>query len=109
MDDDIKHLTKRIKLAKQEIKLKPESSYLETYIFELEQDLEQYKENRDKAEASISNSNIPPDMLSLIRGELKEFISGIWTYTPDVQHNILKKYVISVSSVLEKQLYCNLE
>jgi DNA invertase Pin-like site-specific DNA recombinase/chorismate mutase len=105
LDNDIKHLKKRIELARQEAEAKPENSFLEAYISELEKELTQHKQEQDKIEADKTDSLVDPTTLSFIRKELKDFVTGIWTSPCDVQHAILKKYVVSIARELSSNNY----
>lgn len=105
LDNDIKHLEKRIELAKQEIEAKPENSFLESYISDLKMELVQYKQEQNKVKADIADSSIDPATLSFIRKELKDFVAGIWTNSCDVQHAILEKYVVSIAKELSSDSY----
>ncbi|HWQ88813.1 MAG TPA: recombinase family protein [Desulfitobacteriaceae bacterium] len=93
IDDDIKHTTKRIDMAKNEKILPDANPYIAQYISELELELEKLKSERDLLAKSTATLEIKELQFQLIRDQLKDFANRIRIEPPDVQHLLLKQYV----------------
>ncbi|MCR3923301.1 MAG: recombinase family protein [Firmicutes bacterium] len=96
IEDDLKHVTRRIDLAKKESE-EGQRGFVLQYIKELEGDIETLKSEKQQHEKECVVPTTSTEQLQIIRDKLKEFVSNIRALTPDIQHNLLKSYLSSVS------------
>ncbi|NPV89878.1 MAG: recombinase family protein [Firmicutes bacterium] len=93
LDDEIKHLNRRIDLAKSETGSVELGNYVAQYIGELKRDLQKLKRERSETNKLITEPDLSIDQIKAIREKLKDFIQRIKIEPPDFQHSLLRQYV----------------
>lgn len=96
IDDDLKHLTKRINIAKQEKCLPDNSMYIAQYVAELQKEVEKLTSERAEVSKLIAAPDFSVEQLQVIRDRVKDFAARIKIEPPDVQFSLLKQYVDSI-------------
>jgi Site-specific recombinases, DNA invertase Pin homologs len=100
IDDEIKHINKRIQLMKSEMENYKNKQYLDDYIMELESDIERLQNEKEGTTRQIQKPIQDGEMLKLVRESLRNFVIEIKTQRPEIQHELLKKYLNSVTKEL---------
>jgi site-specific DNA recombinase len=95
IDDDIKHLNRRIEIARKE-KISSDAKFAAHYIKEMEGEIEKLTRECSEVDKMKTSPNLTEEHLQLIRDRLKDFVQRIKIEPPDVQHNILKRYICSI-------------
>lgn len=93
IDDEIKHIKKRIELAKTEGKSYNSPSYLEEYISQMDADIIKLTNDKESFNKDLLISEVPQGILKLIRDNIRGYISNINTTPPEEQHRLLKSYI----------------
>lgn len=96
INDDIKHLTSRISMAKDDANMPEENPFLIQYIAQLEKELKNLLE--DQLKISQLSTTIEPSQtqFQLIRDKVKDFSNRIKVEPPDVQHLMLKQFIDTI-------------
>jgi site-specific DNA recombinase len=96
IDDDLKHLTKRIDIAKDEKVLPDNSMYIAQYVAELNKEVEKLTSERVDVCKLITSPSLTAEQLKVIRDRLKDFANRIKIEPPDVQFTLLKQRVETI-------------
>ncbi len=132
IDDDLKHLKRRIDLAAKESESKKQE-FVAQYVIELESEQKKLDRSREEILTKRVEPTLTSEQLTLIRDKIKNFATRIRIAPPDELNRLLKDYVTSimmdqfsgnyklnmkipfpssvmdVSVVLEKTIYFNLD
>lgn len=95
IDDDLKHLKKRIELATKESESK-QREFVTEYIAELQTEYERLERAREEINAQQAETTKTKEQLEVIRDKIKAFATKIKVAPPDEQHRLLKEYVTSI-------------
>jgi DNA invertase Pin-like site-specific DNA recombinase len=95
IDDDLKHLKKRIDLATKESQSK-QREFIATYVTEMQTDYEKLERTREEILTQQIETTLTAEQLELIRDKIKNFATKIKMAPPDEQHRLLKDYVTSI-------------
>ncbi|GBF32891.1 resolvase domain protein [Desulfocucumis palustris] len=95
IDDDIKHLNRRIEIARKE-KTSYGTKYVAQYIKEMEGEIEKLTRERSEVDELKTSSNLTDEQLQYIRDRLKDFAQRIKIEPTDIQHSLLKLYINSI-------------
>lgn len=90
---DICHIKRKIELATKENISGDSVQYFSQYIYELKVELEKLQEQEAELEKLVGECMVNQEEMESVRGALRDFSNRIRIEPPDVQWELLKRYV----------------
>lgn len=97
IDDDIKHLQKRIEIAEKE-QYTGTKAHISGYIKELKTEIKALQEQKDNHDKQKRKPEMTSENIKYLLDKLKNFNTRIKAEAPDFQHELLKDFVITVTA-----------
>ncbi|MDW7682906.1 MAG: recombinase family protein [Bacillota bacterium] len=94
IEDDLKHLHKRMEMAKME--KGSERDYALHYVSEMEEEVKELEKKKKQISTTQVEPTLSAEQLKIIRDRLKAFISQVKVAQPHEQNQLLKEYIISI-------------
>lgn len=97
IDDELKHLNKRLDTLRREKGDEHAAKYLAQYTNQIKQNIEKLTLERSETDKMRISPTLTNEQLEFIREKLKDLATRIKFEPPDVQNRLLKEFVTSVT------------